>query len=764
MAQKELPATSGQSSAPTALPEFKRQESIDTPSSVPDFGGAMRDLGAARYGGLGAIGAKVAQQASQAQAEKLGYEQGQTPKGDLLPPITDFDKHYADAYHTQAAATLGLQADKLMSDSDIEMGKATRITPELISKTRQQVGLGLSKILEQAPTAIKGKLDEQFTASMIRSNHQYETKMIQQQKDDQKDTLLAALSANSKQAFELASSGNYKAARDLAENSKAMANNGHANNLMDKQAAQTAYDTINTAAINGNLIHKALEARANGKLPEFEKEYASKKPDDLTYEQWHGGAAAVSGYMGALENMKTQDEQLRSIKFSEAIVQDVKGITGDMLADLKSNVSPVEYEQSYLKYVTALKKQAGTNAEADVLMKGFGNPEVFSRAGEPAKNQTFDTLVKKKMDEGTGITTDQAEAQIAASAAGPIPRFTNLLNTKLNSTDPAQIESAGKQIEYMTQAEKGGNLKGVNDDSMAMSNLYGALRRSHPAEEAAEIAYNSVYNQTPEEKTVVNDNWAQFNRDVKSSQGDLSYYTDLSGINKDNLIDPQGFVEQSQSLMESYFKLTKGDVNTAKKMTQQAIKSSYGESHVNGQRETTFYPLENVVNLPADSAGFIQDDIVEQVSGQLASTKKAFEEGKSQFYWEIEPRRSQQGSESPGHRNIASNPLVYMNPNITNAVDANTKSNFAAGSAMVIHRHWKNGVRETYPLIVKADPWLTKTNSANKPYAGSWDIVLGTERGWKPLQRLNPGMGQFIYYNPAIDKIRANYAKAHGTK
>src|SRR5271165_4378387 len=144
------------------IPVLQRQEKVQE-SATPDFGSAFRELGAAQNN-LSAIGAQVAQTSSNTRAQLLGYEAGKNPKGDLPPSFTDFDKHFAESYHAQSAATLSVNANQLMNKSEIELSKANRLTPELIAKSNAQVSQGLSKIAEMAPTAIKGKLEANFSS------------------------------------------------------------------------------------------------------------------------------------------------------------------------------------------------------------------------------------------------------------------------------------------------------------------------------------------------------------------------------------------------------------------------------------------------------------------------------------------------------------------------------------------------------------------------------------------------------------------------
>ena len=318
---------------------------------------------------------------------------------------------------------------------------------------------------------------------------------------------------------------------------------------------------------------------------------------------------------------------------------------------------------------------------------------------------------------------------------------------------------AGKAINMMYQRQKGANLEGLDEKSIAMYNTYQALRRGLPPQEAAQEAYNSVYNQKPEERKIVEDNWTEQIKTIKTDVGKLKYFTNIGGIDASNLVDPLGYVEQAESIMRSNYILTKGNLDAAKQMTSDTIKNTYAESNVNGRPETVFYPIEKAIGIPSDGAGYIQDDIIEHVNTALKSGKEAFDKGDNLYYWEVEPRLKTQESNK--------NDLLHSQDLVTKHLmkpftGVKELSDNEAGSPIKIFKHWKNGTRETYSLIVKADPWLAKTANPNKPYTAGWDIVVSKGTGYQPLFRENPLLGTSIIYQPDIKSIKSKYLQAKG--
>jgi hypothetical protein len=164
------------------VPIYERHVTAEE-QGVADYGNAFRQLGAAQNN-LSAIGSSVAQSASNALAEQLGGEAGKTPHGPLGLSLTDFDKRFAQSYSTQAHATLGLQANKLINDSNMEVAKAARVTPQLIAKSQQNISIGLQKIYELAPRDVRTSLETTFGATQLSQAEQLNKRMLNEQKQD----------------------------------------------------------------------------------------------------------------------------------------------------------------------------------------------------------------------------------------------------------------------------------------------------------------------------------------------------------------------------------------------------------------------------------------------------------------------------------------------------------------------------------------------------------------------------------------------------
>lgn len=727
-------------------------------TEVPNLQGSFQEF-ANSSNNLSTIGAGVAQSASNQMAVQLGYESGKNPHGDIGPTLTEFDKNFKESYQVQSQSVLSLQAQKLLDDSQVEMAKHNRLTPGMIDKAHEQVQLGLSKISSLAPMEIRPQLEQSFNSSLMQHTTQLKEKMFTQQREDAKNNLINAINLSTQKATDLTQSGDTKGGNAQYQSVIRVADNALANKYITPEEARVAKETAHQSFLNGLYINGATNALKNNQYESYVKEL-SNGTHGMTPTQHMGVLQAVNNHVGFIKNLQSQQENIEAVKFEEQIAQNVNGIQSSVIADLKNKVSPLQFERLQLEYIKAKKAFNTERAGSDLMINGFSDKEIYPRGTPEQQNKAFDTLVAKHVQDmsraGTPIGIDEAQSQIAASAAGPVPGYIKVLNAKANSTNPVDIESATKSIQYLQSRKKDGNLYGLDERALAMVSKYQALRRGMIPQDAANQAYEDVYKQKTEDKKVVEDSWSDHIKTIKSDVGKLNYFTNMAGIKINDLVDPLGFQEQAESILHNNFVLTKGDLDTAKKMTTDTIKNTYGESYVNGRKETTFYPLETAVGIPHDGVGYIQDDVIGFVNEQLKSTKAAFDAGKLAYYYEVEPRRSLENAKLQENR-----PLFKTGSETLYSQMHEGKEAFEKGSQMTIHKHWKNGIRETYPLIIKADPWLSKSADPKKPYTAGWDIVMGTDKGYIPLPRENPMMGQYVVYKPDIPYIQGRYNKEH---
>ncbi len=721
-----------------ALPVVKRNVNVQT-TSTPEFQSTTEAL-AESQNNLSAIGAKVAQTASNQMSTQLGYEQGKTPVGDLMPSLTEFDKNFENSYHTQAQATLGLQGQKLLLDSEVEMSKPNRLTPELIARTNAQVQLGLNKIAANAPTAIKGQLQANFDSQVLRQNNQYKQKMIGEQREDQKNTIINALDLNTKNALELATSGDINGAERLVEQSKKMADSAAESRFLTPEQARTAHESVTQAALDGKYTNLAMQAMNQGKYAEFEKKYSENKPSGMTNEQWMSTGKAFSSQIAFLQGLHQQDENLKAQQMLNAIASDVGSITGTQLKAFEDSVSPLKYEEVKFRYIQAYKRNAESTEAVDSLIQNFSNPESWANATEKVKNSAFNKSVNYSVQNSHKVTVplrapaplthEEAEVQVAATAPTQIPVFTNGLKNKLSSANPAFIESAAQQIHALQAMGAGHALAGLSDQDKAAYTKYEALRDSMQPTDAAREMTNIVYNQDPAVETMNKQKWSNYLSKATTGGVSLHDFALMSfHLKESDFINPsmsQVYATNILSKYSSFYQALNGDDVSAKKLTQQYIKENYGNTGVNGGSFKTLHPLEMVLGFHDTGAvPYIQQDVINQLNEKLLPVKEAYANKTTNVYWETVPLSGKEHG-------------IF-----TTTYDP-----------VKIKRHMRTGDTEkvdTYNVILQGNAF------------DNWDVAIQTESGMRNLFQFAPYLG-IISYSPNKKAIHESYNKNHPLK
>lgn len=769
------------------LPVLKRTEKAEI-GSTPNFQSETERYAKATNW-MSGIGATVAQAASNKIAEDLGVKLGKDPHGDIGFAITDFDKHLIDTYNTQSQATLGLQASKLITESNIKLASSPRLSPQLIESTQRNVALGLQNIYKNAPTQIQPQLEHQYGQQQLRQLESLNDRMISEQRRDWRDNAVAISKENAEQSYSASIRGDRETANQIIKNTKNINDTALKNKVITPEEHKVNIEAVKKNAEGGALIHMYEQAKDK---EDFLKEIADNAPKALNADPHYLDKVHVlMTYIQSQDALRQRSESLTMARFSNTLVTDMNA-AATMLPQLESELSPIHYQETLLKYFRALKQNQANLEEQSLLNGGWNNTATWVRTSEKAKNETYDEkaryIVEESQKNGNPISLDKAQAMVAAQAAGPVPRFTEEINSKMNSTDPVAIESAGKQIDYMYDHHKGGNLAGVTDKAKAMWENYSVLKRNNPPDVAAKIAHESSYFLKEGEANAIEDNWKDFKKVYTPQGSSLKFYSKMAGFSPSEITDPLGFQEQSEYLMHRYFVVNRGNIESTKKMWLRDVQSSYGATNVNGSRQVTYFPLEKIYDLPSSddpvyskhseevpylfkgvlkeldvlnnvfnkrmvpysSVGLIQENIIDSVNKQLMPIKESYDQGKSLDYWEFEPRPSIAWSKENKDK---------FDPSFQ-SVDNLRK--YSDGSPIIIHHVWRNGTRDTYTITTKANPFLTQLNNGSS-FVGAWDIVLTNKDGGNSSLAILAGqLNREVYFKPDVESTRAKYMKYYG--
>ena len=709
---------------------------------------------AASDNSMSAIGAHIATQANNALAVKMGYESGKNPQGDILPPFTEFDKNFVAGYNAQAQATLTTQADKLFNDINLKMSKARRLNPELIASTQSQLKTGLARISSYAPTELKSKLEGAFDSQLNSSMTQYQERMIKEQRGDEAERLTNSLYINTKKIQELASQGDFKGSELILNNLKSMAHGGAGIHLISPAQATKAFDTAQQTFLDAKYSKLALDAKKNGTYEEFTKNYAEHKPEGMTAEQWINTGQALEKQVQFYDGLTKQSQNLALDDFHLAIVDG--SATEQMLSDLKDKVNHHDFIDAKIKFIKANKERTGYSQRSLNLSGQMTNKDLWSGSTIREKNDSFDLNVNAHLSNaqknGKQLTPAEAKLKVAMNAAGTVPKYVEELNEKGLGNNPIDILEAGHSVEVMYSSGNAQKLKGLDSRVLDNFHAFQNFRQTTPdINEAAIKAHEAVLAKKPEQIEANSAALkAYYKKKLGTSEQPWQYMMRLTSISPGQIVsNQQAYGQKLQTIFEDHFNALNGDVASAEKITKMEEKQLFGTTHVNGKNEFTYLPIENHVPIPSDGIGIIKSDINNQLEKQFAPIKKMYDEGKSEFYYEVKPRINVEDV----YKHLKES--EKLKPAQRAVFEANLLEKFNEGKVEII-KHQRHNEPLVYEAYLQANPYSAPTTDPSNPVTGGWEVKLKSKNRIENLSLPGTVDGMTVY-RPDYADIKANY-------
>jgi hypothetical protein len=627
---------------------YHRTEKIEQ-NTTPDFQSAISNY-ASSQNWMSSVGSFVANRASNAIAEKLGTEIGKNPKGDLgVIPLTEFDDAMQKSYVTQSQATLGLQANKLITESNLEVAKVSRITPELIRKTNSSVSIGLQNIFNNAPSAIQANLQSHYGNLMLTQNADLTERMLREQKQDRTNNTALASQMNNEHAYTFGLHGNDKAAQAAIETTTKLSQADVASRLMTPEQAKSNIDAARKSYLTGKMIHD-YNSKKDEEKPAYLKSIVDKKPDYLSDTDYMDVTNGLMTFVNHQNALLAQDQSLSLAKFNTSIA--MNPLAADMpqqLQELKRNVSPIAYEQAQLKYVNTVKAFNTEQGNVNNAIASWNDPSSFSRLTEKGINKAFDTqvnhYVQQRQEQSNPISVEEAEVQVAASAGGKIPIFEKELQNKLLSGNPANIQSASNQIDMLNHMKRGSVYEGVSTKAKAIATLFQQQRGSMPDSDLARQITDNLSNVDEKMQKTLDNSWSLIlSQKGVGGMGKNKSFADFGlqtvGLSKDKMGgDYFGTIYGNDiyNQLNSNFTATRGDYNAAVKMTQDYVDNHYSDTYVNGTKQKSDSSVEKYLGYEGnDVTPYVQQDILNHLSESFSVAKTAYPDD----YWETLPLKN----------------------------------------------------------------------------------------------------------------------------
>lgn len=642
MAEQINPTKGAVPAATPGVPEFQRQVDDNHQISVPSYGRAFEEY-ALSSNMLGAFGAKLAQESSNAIADYWGTQKGKDPQGDLLPSITDFDKRVANSYMSQAQATLGLQIQDLMNKGSEELATANQVTPGMIANYNASMKQGIAQIMEAAPTPIKAGMENQYNAQLMQKSHELNLKMISHNKAQANEQAASYTKQQMKSLYDSQFTDNPDTGESIYSNIVENNARRRAAGSITASEEKTSNDSAKMTYLAGKYGRAAQEAYQNGTLPQFLKDFVEKPIDSpvpgekpIGQSDKENLAKLVMSHVNQYSAFEAQDKSLTLSQGNLAIAQG--SVTPDMIQQMREELPQTDFNNWYAKLITTENKRSTAEQKSQELDHDWGTERMAYHQSDEI-NKGFLRKTSALMERKPDLTPLQAQTIIANSAGVAIPAFNKQLNNDMTSGNPQRMQDSGAAFRAL-YANNANLVSGVSDEAQQVdAAFHDALSRGQPADVAAQNAIDTIYNADPKELEAINQGWKAFQKDksLNDPTGRTKFANNL--INKPWFSEVQNLTGVQNSVMgifERNWKAQKGNTSAAKELTERQIKSTYGMSKINGREQYMFMPPEQATGLGEEGVPFMAEEIKQQLAKQFEFGKEAFYKGDTNVHYQVE--------------------------------------------------------------------------------------------------------------------------------
>lgn len=634
--------------AAQSLPEFESQVQLNATVGNAPFAESFSQI-ALTPDTLGQVGATLATNASMELAKRRGIQAGLNPSGATLPPLTKADRAFVDAYQNQAHATLSNQGQKVINEADEALSKLNKIGPGDIAEYQKTVQKSFEDILNLAPIDAKTSLFNSFNQSLTSSVHNYQTRLISQQKAEQKANSDLALTTAANNVHNSWLDGNMDKAQQFLGDQIEQISKGVSAGIYTKVQGDALKKSAALNYLTGEQIQRGIAAHNEGKSAEWLDSLVSpkSKPKNISWSDWETVGNNARNYLANREKFTRQSAQVIAGHGYLEIANQT--MTADKLAQYQEDLKdePELFNNLAIAFAHNNHSASASSQRLANISANWQNIDVMKMASNEDINKSFTQLSELYQQQqqamGNPISKDEADFVTAASSAVPVPLYTQSLQRQISSGIPGQMTN-GIHYYNRLKALPGNKSTGFLNDQKAVAmkeNFQNALSEGKTEEEAANIA-QEIWNQK-DKPDVVEFIKAQTDSALRtfadttpnSYQWARNKLSIGGGVTVEN---PGALAGQWRSLFSTAMKFTQGNVAVSEQTASEGMNQTFGESIVNGYLGYMQYAPEKMIGLGKAAVPLMQEDIYQQLKPMVEFSKKAYEAGAQPFYYEIGER------------------------------------------------------------------------------------------------------------------------------
>lgn len=708
----------------TEIQTLQPRAQLDITQKQGGWLNAMTEL-ATTPNALANFGVQMAENASQTYQMLRGTEVGKTPSGNLLPPVTKADQAFVQGYSAQAQQTLGLQAQQLINQAQLDLNKNYQLSNGQIQSYQENVAKGLQQIIDQAPYTIKSDLSNQYKGALQNQVFQLNNKLLSQQKANSKEQAGIYLKTQFNQMTDAIMSGQ-GSAKAIYDNSQKYIDNKQASGMWSPSEAESQRLAVKQLYLNNSLAKQAVNAYQNKTLEPYLNSLtnAPSKFDEMnvSYGEWETARNYALNSIVNYERFTSSEQNLlvsdAKIKFAQ------NGLPQTDIDALKQELQPQKFNELYGWILNKQKTNSINQQRISELLANNTSINIISRATSKEVDATYDaTLAQIKNNtasQGKQISDTDAEFLAISTIPRAVPSVNTRFANQLTNGDATTAIQAASQIKRIEDADLSGRLNSsfsnTNSSSAIIAHEINRLLPFSTSPEQAVAYARQIAFPTEEQKNASIAVSQKFKKQYGTAKKKIDFAKGIANVpDKSQVVDKSSFyISVADAYADALAVL--GNEDSAKDWIQKGIKQNYGTTTVNGREEFTFMPIEKLTGMDKSAVPVIQDDIHNDVTKYVENMKAIYDANPNlNFYYELAPRKN--------YDEYAQAVLDPSNPNAKETINE-----FLEAKPIQITKVYRNGTKVNYNLEVRSGPFAS-LGTRQDIMASGYDYILRNEQG-----------------------------------
>jgi len=493
----------------------------------------------------------------------------------------------------------------------------------------------------------------------------------------------------------------------------------------------------------------------------------SARPENFTTQEWESVAANVLKEVQFAESLQRRNEDAMYSEGRRLLAEGL--LTPEFVADLQeSSTSKTRFNDFMAQVATWNRKSQRDTNQASMV--DWENTDSMAFSSEDAKKKRLFEIAEARQEQArnNGVDLSQFEAMTEAMqvAGAPVKAYTEVLNQGFLSGNGDLMLRNLKAYDALRRTNSN-VLLGMSDKAIAAKTKFEReLNNGFPVEIAAANVGQLMTPMSKDEQEVVQQQKQKFLQKYSDPAKKISWASDFidSGNNR-NIFNSPAFAQKTANMYLENLEVFKGDEESARQKTQEAINMTYGTTAINGIQQDVYMPVEKIANLGVEAAPVFYEDLANSIKEQLKPMQEAFNASKSagdarttSYYRIVERPTLEQYKDALNKIN------TYNQTSIKEKVAASRDETFKAAQDVVnrymapveIEQVFASGEPLRLTVNIQAYPGVTVSSNG---MIGDYNVMGITKDG---KARILTGMfsgGAELFYRPNINQVRQRYAE-----